>query len=314
MSEEGKNVFPYAGIQTFLGREYRRVLKSDEDIIIVGVPLDTGASYKPGTRFGPAGIRKSSMILKFYSGEKGLFNPYLGNVLKNVNIVDYGDLEIPFGDLKSAMDKIYSDIDNISWSNAFKIFLGGDHSITYPLVKAIYKRYNDLKIVHIDAHLDILPSYGGVKYTHASPIYRIINDVGIKPDNIIQLGMRGYVNSVDSYNYAKEAGVKIYDISRVRQYGLSRILDEVIELIGESSVYITFDIDSLDPSIAPGTGVVEPGGFTYPEASEIIRRLGKLNVVAADFVEYSPELDVNDITGKTITYLILDLISSKFTR
>jgi len=173
MSEEGKNVFPYAGIQTFLGREYRRVLKSDEDVIIVGVPLDTGTSYKPGTRFGPAGIRKSSMILKFYSGEK-----------------------------------------------AFKIFLGGDHSVTYPLVKAIYKRYNDLKMVHIDAHLDILPSYGGVKYTHVSPIYRIINDVEIKPDNIIQLVMRGYVNSVDSYNYAKEAGVKIYDISRIRRYGL----------------------------------------------------------------------------------------------
>lgn len=305
-----KSSIPYAGIQTFLGREYRTSLKGDEDVIVLGIPLDSGASYLPGTRLGPSAIRRASMILKFYSSENGLVDTQSGEIiLKNIEVIDMGDLELPFGDQESALKRIYSLVKPLTEYTSLKIFLGGDHSITYPLVKTFYEKFRDLYLIHIDAHLDILPSYAGNKYTHASPIYRIINDLSFKPSKIIQLGLRGYVNSVESYNYARGIGERIYSIDEIRVKGLNNVMNEVLNIVGDSPVYITFDTDALDPSIAPGTGVIEPGGLTYPETRMIMKRLGECNVVAADFVEVSPLLDHNDITAKTITYLILDLIS-----
>jgi len=310
---EGKSSIPYAGIQTFMGREYRDKVLGDEDVLIIGIPLDSGASYLPGTRFGPSAIRRASMIIKFYSENVGILDASTGEViLKDVKIVDLGDLEVPFGDQMMSMEYIYKHVSELTSSRAFKIFLGGDHSITYPIFKSFYKRYGDLHLIHIDAHLDILPSYAGNKYTHASPIYRIVNDLGFDPEKIHQIGVRGYVTSKESYEYAKNIGVDIYPLEDVRKMGIEKALDEIFDNIGGHKVYLTFDTDSLNPSIAPGTGVIEPGGLNYHEARIIMKRVGEANVIAADFVELAPPLDHNDITSKTLVYLIIDLLSGKF--
>jgi guanidinopropionase len=167
-------------------------------------------------------------------------------------------------------------------------------------------------VIHIDAHLDILPSYAGNKYTHASPIYRIINDLKFDPRRIHQIGVRGYISSKESYDYAKRIGIDLHPLGEVRMEGISNILDGIFDDIMDNEVYITFDVDSLDPSIAPGTGVLEPGGLNYDEARIIMKKAGIHNTIAADFVEVSPPLDHNDMTAKTVVYLIIDLLSSKF--
>ena len=309
-----KDTVPYSGIQTFLGRPYVDRPKGDEDVIVLGVPLDAGTSYMPGARFGPAGIRRASMIYKFYEEEQGLLDISRGKIiLRNVKIVDLGDVNLPFGDQKAAMDAIYRKALEFKGLKAFRVFLGGDHSITYPLVKATKEEFGEIGLIQFDAHLDMLDTYMGIKYTHGSSIVRAIDEAEVKPENIFQIGIRGFLNSYTSYKKAKELGTNIITIKSIRTLGIEKTVEKIIQKLKNKPIYITFDIDSMDPGIAPGTGTTEPGGFTYSEISTLINEIfTKLNIVAMDVVEVAPLLDVNDITSKLAVSIILEALGSKF--
>ena len=313
MVEGKKTVVPYAGIQTFMGRPHRTVPEGDEDVLVLGVPLDTGSSYLPGARLGPSALRRASMIFRFYREDEGLLDVCRERrILRGVKIVDLGDLDLPFGEQEKATRIIYEAAGRLMKYKAFKLFLGGDHSITYPLARAVKEAYGSLAVVQLDSHLDMLESYAGSKYSHGSPMYRLVRDAGVDPSLVFQVGIRGFLNSIESYMNAREMRVNIYPMSRVRSLGAGRVAEEIVERIGETPVYFTLDIDALDPGIAPGTGVVEPGGLTYQEAAELVETIfSKLNVVAMDLVEVSPMLDINDLTAKTGVHLIIEALAAK---
>lgn len=304
----------FGGIQTFLGRKYVESPRGDEDVIVLGVPLDSGASYIPGARFGPSGIRRASMIYRFYDENEGLLDISSSKaLLKGVKVVDLGDLDLPFGDQKEAMRLIYEKTSLLKGLKAFKVFLGGDHSITFPLVKALKDEYGEIGLVHVDAHLDMMSSHFGNMYTHGSPILRCIDEANVKPNMVVSIGVRGFLNCSTSLESAMRLGVNVLTMRRVKELGVEEVAYRVVELLRGIPVYLTFDIDSMDPSIAPGTGVLELGGFMYDEVAELVTDLFQnLNIVAMDMVEVCPLLDVNDITSKLATSIILEALKAKF--
>lgn len=311
-----KDVTPFSGIQTFLGRDHAHSLSGNEDVAVLGIPIDSGVSYMPGARLGPSGIRRASMIYKFYSVNDGLLDILRGKaILRNVKIVDLGDIDVPFGDQKEAMNTIYRKVLSLFSRNikVFRLFLGGDHSVTFPLVKAVKDSYGDIGLIQIDAHLDMLSSYIGNAYTHGSPILRCIDEAGIKPNKVFQIGMRGFLNSHESLRSANKLGTTMFTMREVKRLGIESIVCKIGEKVKNTPIYLTFDIDAMDPSIAPGTGIPEPGGFSHDEALELIDSLfSSLNIVAMDVVEVSPLLDINDITSKLAISIILEALGVKF--
>ena len=309
-----KRVFPYAGIPSFMNAPVRRELEGDEDIVVVGVPFDCGSSWRPGSRFGPQGIRRASMIYKFYDPAVGLLDINRERViLRGVKIVDLGDIEVPFGDVTTAHQSIYSYVNKIVEAPSLKVFLGGDHSITYPTVKAYSENFKDLAVVQFDAHLDLLERYGPVSESHGSGFRRIIEDTAVNASNIIQVGARGFVNAYETYVYAREKGETIISMTEVQRLGPSRLAERIVKKFSGTPVYVSVDSDALSAFEAPGSCLPEPGGFTYGQLSEVLCRLFEtLDVKAMDLVEVTPMLDVNDSTSHIAASLIIEALGGKF--
>ncbi|MGA1861504.1 agmatinase [Deferribacter thermophilus] len=258
---------------------------NETNIVLTGIPYDGTSSFRPGSRFAPDEIRKVSYGLETYS-------PYQNDDLENKQICDVGDLELPFGEKNIILDKIESHIDNFLKINKKVVSIGGEHLITLPIIKSYLKKYNELYIIHFDAHADLRDDYLGEKLSHATVIRRAAEIVGF--NKIFQFGIR---------SGTKEE----YDI--IRKYNLlNRSIDKIKSIIDDKPVYITLDLDILDPSIFPGTGTPEPGGWSFNNLINKLLKLKNLNIVGCDIVELSPHYDNSMVSSIVAAKIIREIL------
>ncbi len=269
----------------------------ESQAVLFGAPFDGTTSFKPGARFAPNAMREDSWAIESYS-------PYLDKDLENLKLFDYGDLELPFGDKKVALRMIQEHVQEIIDANKIPIMIGGEHLVSLAPVKALSKKYDDLQIIHFDAHTDLREDYLGESLSHATVLRRIYDQVGI--GNINQFCIRSGLK--EEFEWAKKH-------THLEKFTYNT-LESCVRRIKEKPVYITIDLDVLDPSVFPGTGTPEPGGIDFHQMLEIIQTLSKLeNVVGLDVVELSPKYDVSGISTavacKTLRELVLATIKSK---
>jgi agmatinase len=284
----------YSVCGTFL-RAMRGAALRPGDFAVLGVPFDGGTSNRPGARFGPGAIRAASAQLADLKAYPGGFNP-----LDFVNVVDLGDVLLDFGFPQAIPDAIGEAALRIIESGAFLCALGGDHFISYPLLKAQAGRHGKLALVHFDAHPDTWTpriSGGAVELNHGTMFARAINDGLIDPGRSVQIGIRTWVDD--------PMGMNIFDIDKVAELGTRSVTAAINALVGDMPCYLTVDIDCLDPAFAPGTGTPVAGGLLPRELFALLRGLDSLNIVGCDVVEVAPSYDHADITalaGATVVY------------
>ena len=288
---------------TFMRLPYCRDLAAI-DTALVGVPFDGGTSYRPGTRFGPREIRsQSSMIRPFNHVLKT--NPFTTR-----RVADYGDIDVAPISIERTYEKIETTIAKMLEYRVFPIAVGGDHSITLPILRAIAKRHGPVGLVHIDAHLDTWDEYFGAKYFHGTPFRRAVEEGLIDPRQSIQIGIRGPLYAEDDFDFQARHGMVVVPIGEVKEQGVAATAERWRALV-RGRVYVSFDIDSVDPAYAPGTGTPEVGGLTSYEALCLVRSLLGLQVVGFDLVEVSPSYDgPGQITALLAANLLFEFLST----
>jgi len=301
----GDHLEPFMGISTFMRLPATRDLH-DVDVAILGIPFDSGTSYRSGTRFGPRKIREVSAMLWGH-------NPVLGiTPLDVLSVVDYGDVSVNPTSIEKTMTAIINTAGEVLNSGAKIIALGGDHSITLPLLRATEKIYGTLSLVHIDAHIDTWEEeFEDSPYSHGTPFRNALQEGLIREGEYIQIGIRGPLSGENDYDDARALGAKIITIHDVFEQGIPWVLEKV-QQICKGPVYVSIDIDSADPAYAPGTGTPEVGGVTSYQLLQLVRGLQGLNLVGFDIVEVSPPYDHGDITAmlaSNIAFEYLSLIS-----
>ncbi|MGF7058946.1 agmatinase [Brassicibacter mesophilus] len=272
-------------IHTFVGfdSEY-----DDAKMVVFGAPFDGTTSFRPGTRFAPSVMRNESYGLEMYS-------PYHDQDLKDTKICDVGDLIFPIGNTAKTMDVIKEFTKSVVEDGKIPVMIGGEHLVTYPAVEAVYEKYNDLHVIHFDAHTDLRETFFEERLSHATVLKRIWDFVG--DGKIYQFGIRS--GDREEFEWAK---VHTH-LTKFTCDGL----DEAIEAIGDKPVYVTIDIDVLDPSVMPGTGTPEPGGITFKEIIDVLLKLKKLNIVGADLVELSPHYDPTGASNAVACKILREL-------
>ncbi|UHA75248.1 agmatinase [Paenibacillus sp. 481] len=257
--------------------------------VIYGMPMDYTVSFRPGSRFGPARIREASVGLEEYS-------PYLDKSIEDLNYFDAGDLLLPFGNAGKSLEIIGEYMRGLLADDKFPVGLGGEHLVTWPVIQEVYKKYPDLAIIHIDAHADLREQYEGEPLSHSTPIRKAAELIGGK--NIYQFGIRS--GSREEWTYARE-NINFYP------FDVAEPLKKALPELAGRPVYVTIDIDVLDPSAAPGTGTAEAGGITSKELLEAIHLIAgsEANVIGCDLVEVAPIYDSSEQTP---------IIASKFIR
>jgi len=260
-------------------------------VVIYSVPMDATTSFRPGTRFAGNAIRVDSIGVEWYS-------PYRNMDLKDYKTCDIGDLDLPIGDVESALDIVYQTTKNIIKDNKLPMMVGGEHLVTYPVLKALHEKYPKLKVIHLDAHTDLREEFFGRQLSHATFMRQAHKFLG--DGNIYQFGIR----SGDKHEF-EWASKHIYQ----RKFDFEG-LEKVVEKLKNDPVYITIDLDVLDPSVFPGTGTPEPGGMQYKDLLWAIDQFEKLNnIVGCDIVELSPYLDPsgasNAVAAKTLRELVV---------
>src|SRR5690349_24639319 len=278
-------VYPrYSGIRTFMRLPHVTDL-GGVDVAIVGVPFDTGGTYRVGARFGPEGIRKESMLLRPY-------NPALDIAIFDVcSGVDYGDLPTIPGYLPESHSAIAEGAATVFASGATPIFLGGDHSISLPLLRAAAGRYGPVALVHFDSHSDLWSGYFGGKDTHGTPFRRACEEGLIDTARSSQIGLRGPAFDENDLHLTTDFGMQMITGPEMHDIGMAETIRRVRQRVGTGPVYLTFDIDFVDPAYAPGTGTPEVGGFTSAQCLQLVRGLAGVNFIGFDMVEVLPAYD-----------------------
>jgi agmatinase len=292
----------YSGIRTFMRLPFVTNLE-DVDFAIVGVPFDTGGTYRVGARFGPEAIRSSSVLLRPY-------NPSLDiAIFEHCSGVDYGDFSTTPGYLPESHNQIEEAATTLFETDVVPIFLGGDHSISLPLLRAASKSHGQLALVHFDAHGDVWNAYFGDKDTHGTPFARAVEEGLINLDHSIQIGLRGSTYDKEDIQVSRNLGFQVITGPELHDMGIQKALTVILERVKGRKAYLTFDIDFLDPAYAPGTGTPEVGGFTGAQALRLIRGLLNQNFVGYDLVEVMPSYDPANITSLLAANIIYEFIS-----
>jgi len=281
---------------------------SDLDIALVGVPYDGAVEARSGARQGPRQIRDMSSMMRAIHHVTRI-NPYELCKIADVGDVRFRqifDVEASHADIMGFYEKLHS-------SDIVPLSAGGDHSITLPIMRALAKD-SPLGLVHIDAHTDCCDEEMNSKYSHGTPFRRAVEEGILDPKRTIQIGIRGAANSDECWQFGPEHGIRIVYIEEFNKLGVEKVINEVKRVVGDGPTYVSFDIDSVDPAFAPGTGTPEIGGLTTIEAQGLIRGLRGLNLIGADIVEVSPPFDSTGNTAlvaATIMYEILCLLAEK---
>lgn len=272
------------------------------DACFVGVPLDCGASFRSGTRHGPRHIRCESSIIRPVNAALGVcpFN--------DLQVADIGDVCVNIFNLPEAARQIKTAFDSIVTKGCIPLTMGGDHTISYPILQAMKDKYGPVAMVHVDAHSDTNDSMLGAKVAHGTPFRRAVEDGCLDCDKVVQIGLRGSVYAHTDYQWAKDQGFRLVTARECWYKSLEPLMAEIRQTVGDRPLYISFDIDGLDPSFAPGTGTPEIGGLTVIQGIEIIRGCQGLNIVGADLVEVSPPFDVAGLTSVTAANLLFEML------
>jgi agmatinase/guanidinopropionase len=299
----GAHLEPFSGITTFMRQPASRDLQ-DCQVAIVGIPFDSGTSYRSGTRFGPRKIRESSLILWGFNTTFGLAPA------EALKIIDYGDVEVIPVEISANMQAITDEVGAILDKGVTTISLGGDHSISLPLLRAHADKFGQLAVIHFDSHPDTWDcEFPGQPYSHGTPFRRAIEEGLIDTGAYVQVGIRGPISGADDLEQARQMGVRILTIDKVFEMGIPSVIQAVHQIVGDRAVYVSFDIDVLDPAFAPGTGTPEVGGLTSYQALQLVRGLHGLNLVGFDLVEVSPPYDHSDITSILAANLTFEFLS-----
>ena len=275
------------------------------DACFVGIPLDIGASNRSGTRFGPRQIRAESSMLRPFNMATGA-EPF--NMMQ---VGDVGDVAINTFDLKDSVVRIAEYYHQLLIHDVVPLTMGGDHTITYPILQAIAKKHGPVALIHIDAHADINDEMFGEKIAHWTPFRRAFDDGLLNNQKVYQIGLRGTGYSPNDFDWGRKQGWTVVQAEECWGKSLKPLIEKIRNEIGETPTYITYDIDSLDPAFAPGTGTVEIGGLTTWQALELIRGCNGLNIVGGDLVEVSPPYDSSGNTaliGANLLYEMLCII------
>ena len=285
---------------------------ADADIVIVGAPIDSGTSHRSGAKFGPQAIRGGDYLPHDAS------RPHLAlrtDGLKDLTVVDAGDLMMPGGDLAASLTVLREATEKISRAGAIPVILGGDHSIASADVAGIanHRGHGKISMIHFDAHADTGEDHFGALIGHGTPMRRLIEDGYMRGDRFLQLGLRGYWPDHATLAWMRDQGMRSYEMTEIHHRGLNAVLDESFATLtdGCDGVFLSVDIDVVDPGMAPGTGTPEPGGMTSRELLEAVRRIClELPVVGIDVVEVAPPFDSADITAILANRVVLEALSA----
>lgn len=294
----------FSGVMSFMRRKFTKQVEG-ADIVVMGIPLDTSVTNRPGTRFGPNAIRRASSIM-----DADPIYPFHLDAFETLAIADYGDCPLSTNRVWENPEKIEAEASKILDTGAFLLSLGGDHYVTWPLLKAHAERHGPLSLIQFDAHQDTWQTDDGEdgipEIDHGTFITRAVRDGIIDPEKSIQVGIRTHA--------PEDYGIEIVYGDELLEMPVDAIVEQISERVGSGPVYLTFDIDCLDPAYAPGTGTPVAGGPSSAKMLSVIRRLGGLNIVGADVVEVSPAYDHAEITaiaGATIASYIVGLIAER---
>lgn len=293
---DGRRTLPYAGVPTFLGLPAAAGTQ-DLDVAVIGVPMDLGVSNRPGARFGPRAVRTIERI--------GPYHPtFRGVPQAHVRAADVGD--VPFRSrysLEQSLEDIESYYGQLLPRHVRPLSVGGDHSITYPILKALGKE-RPVGLVHIDAHCDTMGAYDGSKFHHGGPFRLAVLDGVLDPERTIQIGIRGSSNMFWEFSHA--AGMRVVYMEEWLQKGWTEVAALAREVVGAGPVYLSVDVDGFDPAYAPGTGTPEVGGLTPREVQALLRSLAGLEIVGADVMEVAPQYDPTTNTAQLAAQMLFE--------
>lgn len=299
----------FTGVRTFARLPHipRSHPLEDIDVAIVGLPFDTGVTYKVGARFGPEAVRSNSVLLRPYNPELKV------SIFETLSCVDYGDAPVVPGYLEESHKAISATLHPLAEAGIIPLGIGGDHSIALPELRALAAVYGPLAIVQFDAHCDLWDSYFGQKYTHGTPFRRAIEEGLIRPDRSIQLGMRGTLFDEADARLSEEMGILALTTSQLLAHSPSEIGNLVRDRVGDARAFLSFDIDFFDPAFAPGTGTPEMGGPTSYQGLSYLRACTGLQWVGADVVEVLPAYDnpaqITALLAAQVGYEFLALVA-----
>ncbi len=297
----GNEMPRFGGIATFM-RLPGNTNPADLDVAVVGVPFDIGTSNRPGARFGPRGIRGESVLLRPYNMATRAA-PF-----DSLRIDDTGDVASSPYDLLAAVEAIEAHFDELLGHGVVTATMGGDHTVVLPILKAMAERHGPVGLVHVDAHTDINDTMFGSKITHGTPFRRAVEAGVLDCDRVVQIGVRGTGYEADDFDWPRRQGFRVVQAEECWHRSLEPLMDEVRDQVGGGPVYLSFDIDGLDPAFAPGTGTPEVGGLTVPQALEVIRGCRGLELVGCDVVEVAPIYDTSGTTSLVGANLLYEML------
>jgi agmatinase len=273
------------------------------DVAVVGIPYDGGTSYRPGARHGPRHVREQSSLIRPW-------NPVLDVApFERLRVADYGDVDVVPISIEDTFAAIEREMDRIVQAGALPLSVGGDHSVTLPILRALHRRHGRLGLVHFDAHPDTWDEYFGSKYFHGTTFRRAVEEGLLEPGRVVQVGIRGPLYGRDDFDFHRQHGLEAIRIETVKERGTGWVAERLARLRG-GPVYCSFDIDAVDPAYAPATGTPEVGGLSAYEALVLVRALRGLRLVGADVVEVSPPFDgPGQITSLLAANLVFELLS-----
>lgn len=273
----------------------------DLDACFVGVPLDTGTSNRSGTRMGPRQIRCESVLLRPYSSRGQ--DPY-----SCLNVADVGDVSLNMYNLPEACKHIRQYYAQLIQNGCIPLTMGGDHTISYPILQAIKERHGTVGLVHVDAHSDVSDTMLGAKIAHGTPFRRAVDEQLIDPHATVQIGLRGTSHDPEGDAWQISKGFRVVPVEECWYRSLTPLMEEVRSMMGDRPVYLSFDIDAIDPGFCPGTGTPEIGGLTTIQAIEVVRGCAGLNLVGCDLVEVAPPYDFEGTTALTAANLLFEML------
>jgi agmatinase len=273
------------------------------DVALLGLPYDGGTSYRPGARFGPRAVREQSSLIRPW-------NPVLKvHPFSRLRVADCGDVDVVPISIERTNEAITAGIDRVTAAGAIPVCVGGDHSVTLPILRSLARRHGPVGVVHFDAHPDTWDEYFGSKFFHGTPFRRAIEEGWIDPARMIQVGIRGPLYGADDFDFHDRHGIEVLRIEPIKERGVAWAAERLRRLEG-GPVYCSFDIDAVDPAYAPATGTPEVGGLTSYEALALVRALAGLPLIGADIVEVAPPYDgPGQVTALLAANLLFELVS-----
>jgi agmatinase len=303
----------FASRQSFLGVPSRKLNDLGEgDVVILGAPFDWGTTFRPGARFGPAAIREAD-----YGAMDG-YRPHLPtgiDPLRALGVIDIGDVYVVPGYIELSLERIVQTVEQVTKAGKVPVILGGDHTVTYANATGVARvhGFGEVALIHFDAHADTGKTQNGQLYGHGTPMRRLVESGAVPGHRFVQIGLRGYWPEPEVMAWMREQNMRSYLMNEIEDRGLKTVVDEAVDYAitgGAKGVFISIDIDVVDPGFAPGTGTPEPGGLTSRQLMDTVRRLAKeLHVIGADIVEVSPPYDHADITAYLANRVVLELLN-----